>query len=102
MLEALSNYLQQSVECIAFNSFKAEDGSFWEIVERDDANYIYELESYSEELFSNLCEKLRHTEFPEIGAYIDWNSYFLSHFSIEDFGWDYFRYKNVDYFIKEQ
>lgn len=102
MLEALSNYLQQPVECIAFNSFKAVDGSFWEIIEKDDANYVYELESYSEELFSNLCEDLIHTEFPGIGAYIDWNSYFIAHFSIEDFGWDHFRYKHVDYFIKEQ
>jgi hypothetical protein len=103
MLEdILSEYLQQPVKYNPDIGYISEDGSIWEIVKYKDPIYEYEIDSYSEELFDQLCEELKYTEFQGITSYINWDEYFKLHYSLENFGWEYFRYGGEDYFILEQ
>ena len=103
MLEnILSEYLQQPVKYNPDIGYISEDGNIWEIVKYGDPIYEDELNYHSEKLFNQLCEELIYTEFQGITAYINWDEYFKIHYSLDDFGWEYFRYEEEDYFILEQ
>lgn len=80
--------------------YKAENGTWWEIIPESESEY--ELDNCRESAIQYLKDELIYSDFADLEDYIDWDKFAKENYTLEDFGYDKYEIDGISYYITKQ